>query len=384
MIKDYPGSLYGRYRNPKFTDVYDNVEDFLADYKDVGIPTSISDESATTLFFLLYGKYGNSTIAASDLTRFKYRLFSIIWQHGPTWEKKIDIQKTVRAWAENEITISETLSSQSSHNIDTTGSTTDTAQGTTSNTSKVTGKNDSSTAVTTSSTVTGSNTTDTSETSTIEDTGSSTSKLTENGTTSGTSTTESTNSGSSTGTATGTKIKNFAQNPSTAPAADADTPLTYIDRQEYEKDTSNTSSTTEGTANSTVTNSGQNSHTANTEGTNTNKKTGSITGKVTGSSTNETTGSNTTVVAGTDESNTTGSGTSSTTNTGSLTKNEQGTDTLTSTRNKSKVDSYLALWELLKDDVTEDFLKRFRELFLVIVQPELPLYYVTEDPDYDE
>lgn len=109
MIKDYPGSLYGRYRNPKFTDVYDNAEDFLADYKDVGIPTSISDESATTLFFLLYGKYGNSTIAASDLTRFKYRLFSIIWQHGPTWEKKIDIQKTVRAWAENEITISETL-----------------------------------------------------------------------------------------------------------------------------------------------------------------------------------------------------------------------------------------------------------------------------------
>ena len=103
MIKDYPGSLYGRYRNPKFTDVYDNVEDFLADYKDVGIPTSITDESATTLFFLLYGKYGNSTIAASDLTRFKYRLFSIIWQHGPTWEKKIDIQKTVRAWAENEI-----------------------------------------------------------------------------------------------------------------------------------------------------------------------------------------------------------------------------------------------------------------------------------------
>ena len=32
MIKDYPGSLYGRYRNPKFTDVYDNP--FLDEWKD--------------------------------------------------------------------------------------------------------------------------------------------------------------------------------------------------------------------------------------------------------------------------------------------------------------------------------------------------------------
>lgn len=384
MIKDYPGSLYGRYRNPKFTDVYDNAEDFLADYKDVGIPTSISDESATTLYFLLYGKYGNSTISASDLTRFKYRLFSIIWQHGPTWEKKLDIQKLVRAWTENEVTLSETFSSDSSHNIDTTGSTTDTTEGETSNTSKVTGKNDSTTTGTNSSTVTGSNTTDTTGSSTTESNGSSTSKLTESGTSKDTSNTTSTNSGSSTGTATGDKIKNYAQNPSTVPAITAETPLTYIDRQEYEKDTSNTTSTTEGTANSTVTSNGETSHTANTEGTTTNKETSSTTGKVTGSSSNETTGNSSTVVAGTNESNTTGSGTSSTTNTGSLTKNEKGTDKLTSTRNKSKVDSYLALWELLKDDVTEEFLRRFRELFLVIVQPELPLYYITEDSDYDE
>ena len=77
MIKDYPGSLYGRYRNPKFTDVYDNVEDFLADYKDVGIPTSISDESATTLYFLLYGKYGNTVLLGK-----RRLIFRKLLEHG--------------------------------------------------------------------------------------------------------------------------------------------------------------------------------------------------------------------------------------------------------------------------------------------------------------
>ena len=80
MIKDYCGSLYGSYRQKKFTDVYESVEQFLADYKDCGIPTTISDSSAQTLFYLLYGSYGNDVVASSDINRFKYKLFSIILQ----------------------------------------------------------------------------------------------------------------------------------------------------------------------------------------------------------------------------------------------------------------------------------------------------------------
>lgn len=103
MIKDYCGSLYGNYRQLRFTDVYDDVTDFLADYKDIGIPTSISDQSATTLFYLLYSKYGNGVIASSDLTRFKYRLFATIFQYGPTWEKRLDIQEKLRNLSDAEI-----------------------------------------------------------------------------------------------------------------------------------------------------------------------------------------------------------------------------------------------------------------------------------------
>ena len=54
MIKDYCGSLYGNYRQYKFTDVYDNADDFVADYKDNGFPTTIKDDSANVLFYLLY------------------------------------------------------------------------------------------------------------------------------------------------------------------------------------------------------------------------------------------------------------------------------------------------------------------------------------------
>ena len=189
MIKDYCGSLYGNYRQLRFTDVYDDVTDFLADYKDVGIPTSISDQSATTLFYLLYSKYGNGVIASSDLTRFKYRLFATIFQYGPTWEKRLDIQEKLRNLSDAEI-------------------------------------------------MAGSR-----------------------------------------------QIYNKAQNPSTEPSTDTDDELTYINDQ-------------------------------------------------------------------------------------TVAKNRKG-----------KLEAYALLNSLLVTDVTEEFLRRFEKLFLVIVEPEEPLYYITEDSE---
>lgn len=103
MYKGYSGSLYGSYRQKRFTDVYESVEDFLADYKDCGLPTTISDNSAQTLFYLLYGSYGNDIVASSDINRFKYKLFSIIFQYGPNWEKQLEIQNKLRGLTEDDI-----------------------------------------------------------------------------------------------------------------------------------------------------------------------------------------------------------------------------------------------------------------------------------------
>lgn len=103
IFKGYAGSLYGTYRQLKFTDAYDSVDKFLKDYKNNGLPITISDESVTTLYYLLYGRYGNDIIASSDINRFKYRLFSLIWQYAPTWEKKIEIQRKLRLLTEQDI-----------------------------------------------------------------------------------------------------------------------------------------------------------------------------------------------------------------------------------------------------------------------------------------
>ena len=46
--------------------------------------------------------------------------------------------------------------------------------------------------------------------------------------------------------------------------------------------------------------------------------------------------------------------------------------------NKSKVEGYQYLIDLLETDVTKIFLDRFKVLFLKIVAPEEPLYYETE------
>lgn len=89
-------NLYGNYRNKKFTDVWESADAFLDDYKNNGISASISDGSATTLYYLLYARYGNSTIASSDETQFKYKVFSTIFMYGPTWEKRLSMQKEIR------------------------------------------------------------------------------------------------------------------------------------------------------------------------------------------------------------------------------------------------------------------------------------------------
>lgn len=94
---------FGVFTTPNFTDCYPDVEEFITDYSSVGIPTVISETNARTLYYLLYAYYGNSVIASTDLNRFKYNLFSIIWQYGPTWEKRLEIQTKLRALTDEEL-----------------------------------------------------------------------------------------------------------------------------------------------------------------------------------------------------------------------------------------------------------------------------------------
>ena len=62
-----------------------------------------SMRAVTTLYYLLYARYGNSHIASSDENQFTYKMWSIVFQYGPSWSKRLDIQAKVRALTDAEL-----------------------------------------------------------------------------------------------------------------------------------------------------------------------------------------------------------------------------------------------------------------------------------------
>ena len=99
-------SYYGKYRTPKFTDIFPSAEDFTNEYTNAAIPAVLTKDSELTptiVYYLLYANYGNSHIASSDENRFKYKLFSIIWQYGPTVDKELHIQRALRELTDDEL-----------------------------------------------------------------------------------------------------------------------------------------------------------------------------------------------------------------------------------------------------------------------------------------
>lgn len=209
-----------QYDTKLFTQIWDNAADFVADYQTVGIPTTISTTNATTLFYLLYARYGNSPIANYDEEQFKYKIFSVIFQYGPTWEKRLEVQKTLRDMQLSDLIDNGQLSELFSH----TASNNTTKSGTDNNyrTYQESGTNTGTVGVASMGT-----------TSNTHNNTVNTDNATEN-------------------------IENHAYNPSSAPATDAYTALDYVNEQVATKNTLDgsvqQSETNEGnTSNSTTT-----------------------------------------------------------------------------------------------------------------------------------
>lgn len=95
-------SLYGRFRNPKFTDVFGDVGTFIQEAEESYL-NLLDRNHLGILYYLLYGNYGNSVIASDDIEQFKYKMWSIIFMYGPTWAKRLDIQEKLRNLSEDEI-----------------------------------------------------------------------------------------------------------------------------------------------------------------------------------------------------------------------------------------------------------------------------------------
>lgn len=96
-------SVYGNYRTRKFADIWPSADAFIQDYQASAIPQKLKVADATTLYYLLYARYGNSSIANSDENQFKYKIFSTIYIGGATWAKKQEIQDKLREMPEDDI-----------------------------------------------------------------------------------------------------------------------------------------------------------------------------------------------------------------------------------------------------------------------------------------
>lgn len=91
------------YSTKLFTEIYSSVDEFVKDYGTLGFPSTITSDNYKILYYLLYAKYGNSPIANADENQFKIKLQGIIWQYGPSWEARLDIQSKLRNLTDDEI-----------------------------------------------------------------------------------------------------------------------------------------------------------------------------------------------------------------------------------------------------------------------------------------
>lgn len=92
-----------QYSTQLFCDIYDDVDEFKAEFEDSPFNGCISADSENLVFYLLYSRYGNNPIANEDINQFKMKLFATIFQYGPSWEKRLDIQKKLRELSDDEI-----------------------------------------------------------------------------------------------------------------------------------------------------------------------------------------------------------------------------------------------------------------------------------------
>lgn len=311
--------MFPQYDTKLMTEVWSEASAFLTDYQNAGIPTTISNQNATTLYYLLYAKYGNTPIANYDEQQWKYKMFSIIFQYGPTWEKRLDIQTTLRGLQIADLVDNgsyRALSSQSG-----------------SETSSKTGSDNNTRTLNTTEKNTGTSALANTGTDTTASTG--TQSVARTGTVGTTGETE--------------DIKNHAYNPSTAPAQNAYSPLSYINEQHATKNDVN--STVTNNLTDTTTNDLQNQTTHNTTSTTTNDLSRSDTGTIKDDRTI----------------------------TDSVSAENSSQNETTTVMTAGKLKAYEKLLELLETDVTGAFINKFKVCFKQFVMPERHMIYVTEE-----
>lgn len=95
------------YETMTFCEVWPDVNEFISDWTDLGAPMGFvgapNDALLRRTYFMLIARYGNNPIANTDVGQFKLKVFSIIGAYSANYEKKEEIQDTLRNLTEDQL-----------------------------------------------------------------------------------------------------------------------------------------------------------------------------------------------------------------------------------------------------------------------------------------
>lgn len=87
----------------KFEEIWNSAAAFVDAYHNQSLPQELKDETITTLYYLLYGRYGSDSIIGTNIRQWEYRFWGMVFQYGPAWEKRLQVQKRVRELSEDDL-----------------------------------------------------------------------------------------------------------------------------------------------------------------------------------------------------------------------------------------------------------------------------------------
>lgn len=117
----YLDDAFQNYPTRTFADIFPSYEVFRTYQLEDEVPVTdifaneMTDANLRKLYYLLFAKYGNSHIKLSDENQFVINVFGVIEQFGPTWQKKLSIQKELRDLSIDDARLSEIIANHAYH-----------------------------------------------------------------------------------------------------------------------------------------------------------------------------------------------------------------------------------------------------------------------------
>lgn len=89
------------YDKMTFSQLFPSDEKFIEDWNKTPFAKNLQNENIDIqlIYCLLYSVHANDVPASFDINRFKFSLYSCIFQYAPTWAQELRIQADIRAKA---------------------------------------------------------------------------------------------------------------------------------------------------------------------------------------------------------------------------------------------------------------------------------------------